>query len=448
MAPREPWERVWIDAETYASDVHSLINCTQCHAGQAVDDMTLAHDGLIERPAVEAVETCGECHPDVAPDSMGSLHTDLAGYDAAIYARSSPELHDEIETVESFHCNNCHATCGDCHVSQPNSVGGGLLEGHVFVETPPMSGTCTACHGSRVQNEYYGLNEGYPSDVHFRERMSCVACHTGEEMHGEDMEAVAHRYDGEAEPSCISCHEGQVGAGSGIEQHEIHGTETLSCQGCHSVAYTSCVNCHVERTDEGTPFYSVEEHSMTFYLGLNPLRSWERPYEYVTLRHVPVDVDSFSFYGASLLPNFDSRPTWVYSTPHNIQRITPQNSACENCHTNDAIWLTRDAVVEDEWTANLGVMVDGAPPLPEGYVPPVSTDEAPAGGDDFWGGGDTAPPPTQSAEGDFWGGDTTTSPTPAPSSDDAFWGSSDETPTQPPSEATPEPESEDAFWGS
>ncbi len=441
MAPMEPWQRVWIDAETYAQDVHSYIACTICHGGQPVDDMTRAHTGLIDTPAADPA-TCGDCHPDVTPANGQSLHTRLHGYDTALHERTVPENHPVLEEMQANHCNDCHTSCADCHISQPASVGGGLLRGHTFVETPPMSNTCTACHGSRVKNEYFGLNEGFPADVHFRARMACVDCHTADEIHGVGMEDVNHRYDGAQVPDCESCHQDQIGVGSGIEQHEIHGTEILSCQSCHSTEYTTCVNCHVEQTDEGVPFYRVESHSMDFVLGRNPLRSAERPYRYVTLRHVPIDIDSFSFYGDNLLPNFDQRETWTYSTPHNIQRNTPQTESCENCHGNDDIFLTRDKVVEEEWAANAGVMVEGAPPLPAGYAglePEAALPDVESSGDGFWGDSPAATP-TPADSGGFWGDAPATA---APAEGD-FWGGGSPAP-----EPTEEPtEDAESFWGS
>lgn len=444
MAPMEPWERVWIDAETYSNDVHAYVSCIECHGGQAVDDMEAAHEGFIPDPAADPETGCGSCHPDIAPYSANSLHSTLAGYDTAIYARSAPEDFDILEHMEQNHCEDCHATCGDCHISQPDSVGGGLLEGHAFVETPPMSRTCTACHGSRVKDEYYGAHEGIPADVHFRARMSCEDCHTANEMHGVGMDNN-HRYDGEETPACESCHQDQVGVGSGIPQHEVHGTEILSCQVCHSTSYTNCINCHVDQTDTGIPFYSIEEHFLAFEIGQNPERNAERPYKYVPLRHVPVDIDSFSLYGDNLLSNFDNRETWVYATPHNIQLHTPQNESCMSCHGNDEFFLTIDDVAEEERAANAGVIVDAAPPLPEGYeqyvTTPAEDDTAPASSDDGFWGEDTSTPAPSSDDDAFWGDDSSSAPAATPTSDeDAFWGDSPSTP-----EATTEP-SEDDFW--
>jgi thiosulfate/3-mercaptopyruvate sulfurtransferase len=427
----EPWERVWIDAELYQEDIHSLINCTDCHLGESVNDMEAAHEGMVESPTDDPQRTCGNCHPALTDAAVNSLHFTLAGYDTTVYERSIPENHPIIEEMQEYHCNECHATCGDCHISQPASVGGGLIEGHAFQREPSMSRNCTACHGSRVKDEYYGAHEGISSDVHFQARMACIDCHTGDEMHGVGMTAT-HRYDGAPEPACIDCHQEQAGIGSGIPQHEIHGTETVSCQVCHSTTYTSCVNCHVERTDEDVPFYSVEDHSLGFFIGRNVLQSSDRPWGWTPVRQVPIDINSFSFYGDDLMPNFQARPTWTYATPHNIQRNTPQTASCNACHGNDEVFLTPDNVAEFEHPANANVMVDAAPPLPEGYENVVTNpeDAAPAesGADDggFWGASDSSDPAEAETEdsgeaGDFWGGDDESEETPADDGSD-FWG--------------------------
>ncbi|MBN1563831.1 MAG: hypothetical protein JXA10_08325 [Anaerolineae bacterium] len=393
MPPLEAWEKVFIDGETFNADIHAAIECTACHGGQAVADMELAHEGLIADPSADSGK-CALCHVEIGEAAPNSLHNTLQGYDTALYERSAPENHPVIEEMESYHCDSCHATCGDCHISQPNSVGGGLLDSHVMVETPPMGTTCTACHGSRVKNEYYGSNEGVSGDVHFRKaRYACTDCHTADEMHGMGEYSEAdHRYDGAASPSCTDCH-GDMQAiassedGSVIVQHQVHEADLMSCQSCHSVAYTNCTNCHVDRTEDDVPYYSVEEHALGFYLGKNTLQSEERPWAYVPVRHVPVDIDSFSAYGDNLLNDFLSRATWAYATPHNIQRETPQNQSCASCHGNADIFLTEDKVVEAELGgANLDVIVDSIPfPLPTDFGSselPVE-EEAESSDDDF-----------------------------------------------------------------
>ena len=147
-----------------------------------------------------------------------------------------------------------------------------------------------------------------------------------------------------------------------IEMHQQHGGD-LSCQVCHSVSYTSCDGCHVQISETtGNPFYATDGSYFTFIIGKNALESYDRPYEYVTLRHVPVAGDSFAYYGEDLLKNFDALPTWVYTTPHNIQRNTPQTESCDACHGNADLFLTVDKVYPEEVEANLSVIVDVIPP--------------------------------------------------------------------------------------
>jgi thiosulfate/3-mercaptopyruvate sulfurtransferase len=101
---------------------------------------------------------------------------------------------------------------------------------------------------------------------------------------------------------------------------------------------------------------------MLFKIGLNPLQSPDRPWKYVPLRHVPIDPDSFAYYGENLLPNFDALPTWKYATPHNIQRNTPQTETCDSCHGNAEFFLTTDDLEYYEREANRNVVVDDVPP--------------------------------------------------------------------------------------
>jgi nitrate/TMAO reductase-like tetraheme cytochrome c subunit len=365
VPPIEAWQRVFIDAKAYATDVHASINCTTCHGGQAVADMTAAHTGLIVNPAADPQKGCGSCHPDVVPDAVNSLHYTVAGFSTALHARSSPANYSALDAMASQQCQTCHATCSDCHVSRPPAVGSGLLAGHQFVKTPISEQTCVGCHGSRIQDEYYGLTQGLPPDVHEQAGLTCTDCHTEGEMHGTGQAAGATGlYASGVEPECESCHADKVGIGSGVLLHEIHGTEIVPCQTCHSISYTNCTGCHVTPRDSNTPSYTLASEMQGFFLGQNPLISTDRPWRYVPVRHVPVDVSSFDQYGTDLLDNFLSRPTWTFTTPHNIQLLTPQTSSCTSCHSNNDLFLTVDKVAEAERAANQQVIVSQAPALP------------------------------------------------------------------------------------
>lgn len=360
MAPLEPWEKVFVSLG-FMDTVHGTASCIQCHGGQQSPDKDTAHTGMNPKPT-EGPANCAMCHAEESKGFEGSLHASLQGYWTILDARSTPEDHPALEEAFGNHCASCHTACGDCHISQPDSVGGGFLNGHVFEKTPPMTRTCTACHGSRVGNEYLGKHEELPGDVHFRqERMNCVDCHTGVSLHASEGESGTHRYAGEQSPACEDCHPDVGASGDPVEQHAVH-KDRLSCQVCHSVSYASCDGCHVAISDEtGRPFYRTEGSYLTFLIGFNPRQDESRPYEYVPLRHVPIAPTSFEFYGEDLLSNFDSLPTWVYTTPHNIQRVTPQNQACNNCHGNPDLFLTADKVKPEELEANRPVIVDEVP---------------------------------------------------------------------------------------
>jgi hypothetical protein len=376
VAPLEPWEKVLINPDSFLPTVHGSIACTDCHGGVQSSDKETAHTDLIARPSDGNPNACGECHIDVAAVFPNSLHASLQGYWTVLDARSVPENHAALEEAFGNHCASCHTSCGDCHVAQPASVGGGLFDGHVFASKPPMTRSCTACHGSRVGNEFLGKNEGFPGDVHFREgRMNCVDCHDSHELHGQPancsechttpeemtMAPADHRYAGLQSPTCESCHPNTMLGNDNIEMHTVHGAD-LSCQVCHSITYTSCDGCHVAISEKtGNPFFATDATYKTFVIGLNPNRSYTRPYKYVPLRHVPVAPTSFSFYGEDLLPNFNALSTWAYATPHNIQLNTPQTESCNACHGNLDLFLTIDKVKPEEVEANLNVIVDQVP---------------------------------------------------------------------------------------
>lgn len=378
MAPLEPWEKVLIsDPTAFLGSVHGHVACTDCHAGVQSPEKAVAHDGLVANPSQDFESACGDCHPDVASSQPGNLHVTQAGYWTVLHARSTPENQPALETMFDNHCASCHTTCGDCHVSQPASVGGGFIDGHMFQQTPSMTRNCTACHGSRVGNEYLGKNEGIKADVHFREgRMNCVDCHDGSQMHGDPADCATchpapedatvlppaeHRYAGIQSPRCETCHMSATTGQDGTPMHVVHGAD-LSCQVCHSVSYSNCDGCHVAVSDKtGNPYFTTDATYLELRIARNPRPSYERPYAFVLVRHVPIAPDNFDYYGEDLLPNFDSLPTWVYATPHNIQLDTPQAESCNACHGKPEWFLTADKIKSGELQANRSVVLTSVP---------------------------------------------------------------------------------------
>ena len=353
----EGWEKVNISNQDFAETIHGEMGCVTCHGGNgATDDKAEAHTEMRREPI--SATACGDCHPDIVETDANSLHSTLRGYQTVLGERTNKETMSVImEEAFGNHCESCHTSCGQCHVSRPTNLGGGLTAGHEFKKIPPMNLTCTGCHGSRVEMEYKGKNEGIPADVHWTKGgLPCFECHTVDEIHGKLDDKAADRYDGAPTPACTNCHPEVVEDPQIIHHKKIHAE--VACQVCHVAEYKNCYSCHVQKSEDGVPFYQIEPSVMGVKIGFNPIQSEERPWKWVPLRHVPVDPETFAYYGDNLLPNFDDRPTWVYATPHSIQRNTPQTESCNNCHGNTELFLTEDDLLPYEIKANQGVVVD------------------------------------------------------------------------------------------
>lgn len=355
----ERHERVFVDSE-FLTTTHGQIPCEDCHGGNKdALDFKKAHQGITVDPTFpDPGKTCGPCHPEITRYNRNSLHITLASYKRIIGLRINREggLPEKLGPAMEEHCLGCHASCGQCHVSRPQSVGGGLLDGHFFQRRPPMEATCLACHGSRIGDEYFGNNKGVSGDIHFtKKRMHCVSCHVGDEMHGE-AETVFGRYAVKNGPRCANCHPDAISDKSKITAHKIH-KNRVSCYVCHAQPYKNCYSCHVGRDSKGLAYYQVESSKLAFKIGLNPPKDTAHPYTYVTVRHIPSSPELFAFYLPRAMENFDSIPTWKMATPHNIQRKTSQNQSCNACHGNPSLFLTLSEIEEAEKKANESVAV-------------------------------------------------------------------------------------------
>lgn len=352
------WEKVLIDDASFLKSTHGIVGCMICHEGNSsAADKETAHLELLVDPSDSE---CDACHSEITRTDDLNLHTTLAGFETALQKRGG-NLNEGSPLSEALdiHCNKCHTTCGQCHVSRPDSLDGGFISGHQFKNPPSMKNNCIACHGSRVGNEYLGENEGVPGDLHWTQNgMTCTKCHSVElHVGGND---VTDRYKNPEMVRCEDCHDNLLAEDQANVHHQLH-IGILSCQVCHSVSYKNCYNCHVGTTEEGEACVTTDTSSLDFKVGLNPLRSEERPYKYAVLRHVPISVDTFSDYGENLLPDFDAAPTWKYATPHNIQLKTPQNDGCNFCHKRPEIFLISEDVAADEREANMSVIVREVP---------------------------------------------------------------------------------------
>ena len=354
MTPLEPWKRVFV-GETFFETAHGQIDCVICHLGNSEErsDKDSAHEVLIPYPSEDASFFCASCHQDEVETFKNSLHATQEGYFERFSLRAGYDWREpghEHELGEfQAECGSCHASCGQCHVSRPRTVGGGFNWEHEFRKKPDLRTNCTACHGSRIGEEYTGDREGYKADVHYVPgAKTCEFCHAAVEMHGGDGTHLTYRYDENksAGPKCENCHNSVREENDYHLQHWVGNSGiTLSCQVCHAQAYKNCNGCHVG--GDGITGSSY----ITFEIGRNYLKDNSRyeDYDFITVRHIPIAPNTFEGWGIDDLQNFETtEPTWKLTTPHNIQRWTPQTEVDAGqdcsvlCHNSDYLLSSED----------------------------------------------------------------------------------------------------------
>lgn len=330
---------------SFPESLHGQLGCTGCHGGKpGAVTQDSAHQGMRDPTG-----TCADCHAEIVARHANSLHKTLNGMARALHQRTGQETFGPLTPVWQADCASCHTSCGDCHISMPDAVGGGLIKGHAFLLRAPMEDSCALCHGSRAGDEYLGQFEGLSPDVHFEAGMHCLDCHTND-LHG-DGRLYETRWQVAGRAQCRDCH--VISDAASIPAHgDMHAD--VACQVCHAQPYQNCFDCHTGEED-GTYFRRAGFKEMMLRIGRNTAKDY--PYGVVTLRHNPVARGSFDHYGAKLLPHHDRHPNWKTAAPHNIRRVTPQNRSCAACHADEALFLDHRSLRPDGPAANRDAII-------------------------------------------------------------------------------------------
>jgi hypothetical protein len=348
---------------------HGQIACVQCHGGNPkATDWKRAHRGFVADPTYpNADKSCGECHEEITKKIQTSLHYSLYPYKlmTKIRANKDPKVFPKVKSAFKAHCTGCHSTCGSCHVSRPDFVEGGFVNGHLFKKRSHMVNQCTACHGSRIGNEYMATLEKSDPDIHFeKKRMDCVSCHKADEIHGNGNVEHQDRYDiTQKHVRCENCH--QKVLDDSVESHVKH-RQKLACQVCHSQEYINCAICHVGIDAHGVPYFKNLKEWHGFKIARNPNPTPNRPYRYILARRIPANLNIYDYYVKDGMDpvDFYKLPTWKYTSPHNIRRTTKHSKSCNNCHGNEELFLTEsDISPKENIKANKLLLV------PKGAVP-------------------------------------------------------------------------------
>ncbi len=319
----------YLVSEEFLKSVHGRRPCVSCHGGNPDGSGKIAaHQGLNSDPTDgdAGQAACGKCHSKQTRNFEKSFHYTGVGILNILTTRLSkvedgPQMAKDVFYSEDS-CYDCHATCGQCHVSEPTANGGGFLAGHMFVSNTTQEHndvTCAWCHDT-IGPQFMGLHDigdgqEVKPDIHYTRGMGCADCHsTNAEMHGDGKVYETIGANGKA-VACVDCHTNLKGVA-----HMPKHMDTLTCEACHAGIYGSCKNCHY-----GDPLEMVN----TVKLGMGEDGKID------TFTSLPLGPNMYGDDPVFDMAELETKSTWVQDPPHTIQPVQGTKDFCARCHTND-----------------------------------------------------------------------------------------------------------------
>ncbi len=148
--------------------------------------------------------------------------------------------------------------CVHCHQKSGKRADGSPLpqpyvpsctDCHDFSNKPSVSSPaiCLECHTRQAAEVGFFKNLPEPKDpgwqdLHVRRGMTCISCHTGDQLHRPAGDRASMLVPGGIGAKCEHCHEP---AKLSPASHAIHG-DRLACAACHVKSVVTCNNCHFE----------------------------------------------------------------------------------------------------------------------------------------------------------------------------------------------------------
>jgi hypothetical protein len=232
--------------------------CATCHLWKQKNDLPEAPKFFNEKGG-----GCSACHYILPP---GENRTTVMDFKEKKLSGKAKKVHPLIvRKVPEENCVRCHNRSGRIGLSY-----GGVFESEGY-GTPYENGGLSSKRlpGGRF---YLELAE----DVHHEKGMSCIDCHTRDEIMG-DGTSYAH-YEDQLEISCVMCHSENPGItrkGKAVnnirkengrqilvgkldeKKHllnvpkkdvcQFEGHKRLTCESCHSTWVPQCYGCHAKR---------------------------------------------------------------------------------------------------------------------------------------------------------------------------------------------------------
>ncbi|NOR46492.1 MAG: PGF-CTERM sorting domain-containing protein [Methanosarcinaceae archaeon] len=196
-------------------------------------------------------EGCEMCHSEIAANYATSLHYMAYGMRSEYELGAAGHFGIDVDAFYEEACAGCHyQTCTKCHQGYIAAMGHGEETVEITLDT------CNQCHLTKQSSTFIGdlpkhSSEGPHADIHYEKGLTCMDCHSPEEMHGDG--TIYTTQQQAVTTACEDCHNspGKVVKEMNVTQytteipaHEIH-DEKLDCAACHAGWMPTCVNCHL-----------------------------------------------------------------------------------------------------------------------------------------------------------------------------------------------------------
>jgi 5-methylcytosine-specific restriction endonuclease McrA len=321
--------------------------CATCHLWKQKNDLPGAPKFFNEKGG-----GCTACHYIPAEGDRPTTVTDFVEGEG-----SGKKPHPLISRkVPDENCIRCHNRSGRIGISYT-----GIFEAEGY-GTPYEAGGMSS---QQLPGERFYLE--IADDVHHRRGMSCIDCHTRDEIMGDGTQ-YAH-YEEQLEITCESCHSESPGRTTkdrvmtnivqqeddfvliGRNDHKarplllpkegvctFEGHERLSCTSCHATWVPQCYGCHVKRDARETHLdkLTIKETPGWWEEGRSYIR-YEQPMLGVWKDKVVVvtpgcqDIVTLIDEEGRIQKDSFTRFTMAAINPHTTQTL---GRSCEDCHTS------------------------------------------------------------------------------------------------------------------
>lgn len=201
-------------------------------------------------------------------------------------------------------CTRCHVrSCDKCHKKEVNG------KPTYSLEPARAQEVCQDCHAIETLEKAKKNEEANNLDVHFKQAMKCMDCHSTREIHGDGTVYNSLQQQGAMDARCENCHS----PSPKITSHIVH-QDKLDCNACHLRDLPACYNCHFDTRIKENKSVSLPLKNILFLINHEGK---------VTL----ANFHTFVYQNKSMI-------VFAPSFPHFVMK---EGRKCEECHDTQII---------------------------------------------------------------------------------------------------------------